>query len=211
MTLVDFVLILRDHLLNWQVDLPFREKKLIRVLVMLFDEIDLNGNGLMEWDEFTNYIIEKATVLNNIKNKADEFKMYTPIQIKINKKFNNLLFKVLYIADIDRLAVLEEESDEIYFVNHETGALQAKPLKVSPPVDPHNKVKTDQNGKPITRAEKSMVLDMIYINDKNNSYLLTSSHDGAIRTWRFSGSGFVLAHGEDEGLFFKEAQLKLAW
>ena len=38
-------------------------------LANLFEEIDLNGNGVLEWEEFTNYIIEKATVLNNIKTK----------------------------------------------------------------------------------------------------------------------------------------------
>jgi Ca2+-binding EF-hand superfamily protein len=42
---------------------------LIRSLTNLFQEIDLNGNGVLEWEEFTNYIIEKATVLNNIKTK----------------------------------------------------------------------------------------------------------------------------------------------
>ena len=44
---------------------------------MLFHEIDLNGNGKLEWDEFTNFIIEKATVLNSIKSKKDEIKSYS--------------------------------------------------------------------------------------------------------------------------------------
>ena len=43
--------------------------KLIRCLINLFEEIDLNGNDILEWDEFTNFIIEKATVLNNVKTK----------------------------------------------------------------------------------------------------------------------------------------------
>jgi hypothetical protein len=36
---------------------------------MLFEEIDLNGNGILEWDEFTNFIIEKAIVINHMKTK----------------------------------------------------------------------------------------------------------------------------------------------
>jgi hypothetical protein len=48
----------------------------------LFEEIDINGNGMLEWDEFTNYVIEKATVLNNIKSKSDEIKLYTKSYIK---------------------------------------------------------------------------------------------------------------------------------
>jgi hypothetical protein len=51
------------------VDITNRDIKLIRSLANLFEEIDLNGNGILEWEEFTNYIIEKATVLNNIKTK----------------------------------------------------------------------------------------------------------------------------------------------
>jgi hypothetical protein len=63
-------------------ELPNREIKLIRCLANLFEEIDLNGNGILEWDEFTNYVIEKATVLNNIKTKADEIKSYSKSHIK---------------------------------------------------------------------------------------------------------------------------------
>ena len=121
LTLVEFVTLIKEHLLNWQPELPFRDKKLTRILVMLFDEIDLNGNELLEWDEFTNYIIEKATVLNNIKNKSDEIKSYTPVTLKIGHKFSNLIVKTVYIKELDRLAVLEEESDIIYFISPETG------------------------------------------------------------------------------------------
>ena len=62
MNLVDFILILKEHLLNWQTDITNREVKLMRCLANLYEEIDLNGNGTLEWDEFTNYIIDKATV-----------------------------------------------------------------------------------------------------------------------------------------------------
>ena len=60
-----------------QIDIPNREIKLIRCLCNLFEEIDLNGNGVLDWQEFQNYVIEKATVLNNIKSKTDEIKSYT--------------------------------------------------------------------------------------------------------------------------------------
>jgi len=82
MSLSEFILVVKEHLLSWQVDIPNRETKLVRCLTNLFEEIDLNGNGILEWDEFTNYVIEKATVLNNIKTKADEIKTYTKSIIK---------------------------------------------------------------------------------------------------------------------------------
>ena len=43
----------------------------------------------MEWDEFTNYIIEKATVLKNLKNKA---------KIKKEKKKQKKLKGILFVA-----------------------------------------------------------------------------------------------------------------
>ena len=86
----------------------------------------------MEWDEFTNFIIEKATVLNNIKTKLDEIKSYTLSNTHLTRKFQNLLPKIIYIPDIDRIAFFEETSDEIFLMNHETGVLNLKPLKVHP-------------------------------------------------------------------------------
>ena len=87
--------------------------KLVRCLVNLFEEIDLNGNAILEWDEFTNYIIEKATVLNNITTKQDEIKQYTRSNYKPDRKFNNLITKIIYIQDIDRIAFFEDGSDEV--------------------------------------------------------------------------------------------------
>lgn len=40
----------------------------------------------MDWEEFTNYIIEKATVLKNLKTKSDEVKSYTRTNVKPKEK-----------------------------------------------------------------------------------------------------------------------------
>ncbi len=45
MNITEFILIVKEHLLSWQLDISNREAKLIRCLIMLFEEIDLNGNG----------------------------------------------------------------------------------------------------------------------------------------------------------------------
>jgi len=216
MPFLDFVLILKEQLSNWQKDLPFREKRLLRVLSLLFDEINIKGNGVLEWTEFTTYIVDKATVLNTMKSKNDEIKAYTPVRLKIAKKFDALLTKVIYLEDIDRVAFLEEGSDEIHFLNHETGAFNPKPLKVTPPKDDDSgkasKVKVNSKGGLKSHAEKSMVLDMIYVREKKSHFLLTSSDDCAIRTWRYSSNGFVNTNAEEEGaIYFSQAQVCIAW
>ena len=50
----------------------------------------------------------------------------------------------------------------------------------------------------MTHAEKSMVLDIVYIKDRKGNFLMTSSNDGSIRMWRYSGGGFVSANHEDD-------------
>lgn len=214
MKIVEFVMILKEHLLDWQVDIIHRDRKLTRCLALLYDEIDLNGNGILEWDEFTNYVIEKATVINNIKNKNEEIKTYSASQIKLQKKFNNLLTKGIYIADIDKVAVFEEGAEEIIFVNHETGSITIKPLTVARKNDPEEeskRAKIDPKSKVQIMPEKARILDMLYIDDKKYNVLVTSSDDGFIRCWKYSSNGFVSASPEVGSMALKEAQIKLAW
>lgn len=58
-----------------------REFTLIRVLHKLFQDIDINGNGDVDWDEFTNFIIEKAEMNANGQNSADYIKKYSKSKI----------------------------------------------------------------------------------------------------------------------------------
>ena len=50
--------------LDWLKDMTEeeRERELVADLVELFREVDINGDGDMEWDEFTRFIVEKASL-----------------------------------------------------------------------------------------------------------------------------------------------------
>ena len=37
---------------------PHERTDLVHGLITLFEEIDINGNGFMEWDEFTSFLVE---------------------------------------------------------------------------------------------------------------------------------------------------------
>jgi hypothetical protein len=52
---------MKDHMSEWNVGVPNREYRLVRCLSILFDQIDLNLNGLLEWEELANYVLGKAT------------------------------------------------------------------------------------------------------------------------------------------------------
>ncbi|CAD8044697.1 unnamed protein product [Paramecium primaurelia] len=205
MEVTEFILVVKEHLLSWQLEISNRDIKLIRQLVNLFEEIDLNGNGNLEWEEFTNYIIEKATVLNNIKSKQDEIKLYTKSNMKPFKKFTQIITRVIYIKEIDKIAFFEEGSDEIQFMTPD-GGFGLKPLKIVPISDKvvttqAKKDKDKQNfvivKKEDTIEKKTQILSMLYIDDPKYQILLTSTHDGYVRGWRYQSSGFVQANQPD--------------
>jgi hypothetical protein len=57
---------MKNHLKDWKVGIKNRDYKLLRSLSLLFDQIDINLNGLLEWEELSNYVLGKAT--GKIKN-----------------------------------------------------------------------------------------------------------------------------------------------
>ena len=212
MFMADFIMIIKDHLIHWQLDIPNRQKKLIRCLILLFYDIDLNGNGNMEWDEFTNYIIEKAAVLNTLKSKNDEIKNYHTSNTKVNMKLTGRIAKCIYISLIEKIAFFEEGSDVIHFADPKTGqVLQDRSLtvKISTQVK-----KSEGINIPNYNADKAMLLDMIFIEDKKYELLVTSSNDGVIRMFRYSSNGFVPAddsNQRDHEIVQEAAQMCIVW
>lgn len=71
---MEFISILKNHLLSWHPNIQDRERILVKLLDRLFSEIDLNDNGTLEWAEFTNYIIHNSNSLNN-RNDTDTFRL----------------------------------------------------------------------------------------------------------------------------------------
>ena len=67
--------------------------------------------------QFTNYIIEKATVLKNLKSKADEIKHYVRSKVRPKMKIDGTIQKSQYIEDLDKIAFFEEGSNKISFMN----------------------------------------------------------------------------------------------
>ena len=54
-SLVEFVELMKNAI---PAEDPREETSLVHGLIALFTEIDINGNGYMEWDEFTEFLIE---------------------------------------------------------------------------------------------------------------------------------------------------------
>ena len=91
------------------------EAQLMSSLIELFREIDVNGDGTMEWDEFTRYLAEKALVEDGtpfiMKPRQDFF----PVANVFGSKHNNYIDKVFSIPCRDEIVVLVSYSLS-YFV-----------------------------------------------------------------------------------------------
>ena len=108
---IEFVTILKNHLLSWHPELPDREIHLIKLLGRLFSEIDLNDNGDLEWAEFTNYIIHNSNGINkqsNTNNPAYRLRFYYPTKIKLDfEKLKSYIDLNEIQKEIDELEIKE--------------------------------------------------------------------------------------------------------
>ena len=116
---IEFISILKNHLLSWHQELPNRETMLIKLLGRLFSEVDLNDNGDMEWAEFTNYIIHNSNGTNkqsNTNNPAYRLRFYYPTKIKIDLNDNkDNISHAFYIEKYNLLGIVQEGRSIINF------------------------------------------------------------------------------------------------
>ena len=118
---IEFVTILKNHLLSWHPELPNREIYLIKLLSRLFSEIDLNDNGDLEWAEFTNYIIHNSNGINkqsNTNNPAYRLRFYYPSKKTVElDDIKTQISLAYYIEKYNLLALVQENRSFIYFYN----------------------------------------------------------------------------------------------
>ena len=100
--MLDFVRIMRSALPNYIVRKPGEKKKkksaaelaglrilddeedLLRNLLELYREIDVNGDGDIEWEEFIRFIVDKAQVFKEM-DKLDKIPHYEHIELPADR------------------------------------------------------------------------------------------------------------------------------
>lgn len=92
-------------------------KKITVSLIDLFKEIDVNGDETMEWEEFSNHIIELG-LLRKDRTFRNVIKNYYPSEYVSDKeKHETDIEKVYYFDAIKNLIVLEKESPKFKVYN----------------------------------------------------------------------------------------------
>ena len=138
----EFVRIMEDHLENFgvlreqmyqaidrnedELDAVTRADLLLN-LRELFDEIDINGDGLMEWTEFTAFISEKAGLTNAIGLDAITEYRQTPNDPSAlhTRKRSKPLHKCYYIQPLDAIATCDDCTPSVQLFSAENGSLLA--------------------------------------------------------------------------------------
>ena len=112
----EMVAILKNHLLGFLPNHPNREKIIVKLLLRLFSDIDLNDNGDLEWNEFTNYIVHLGSDNNKVKSKDYRLKFYAKSLYSINP--SDLTEQITYAFCLEKhnvIGIVQEGKSNILF------------------------------------------------------------------------------------------------
>ncbi|GMH91364.1 hypothetical protein TrVE_jg9264 [Triparma verrucosa] len=106
------------------------EKEVTANLVELFREVDINGDGEMEWDEFTRFIVEKASLFEEAL-AVDKIPSYTHnvrlntenIDIEERQRHTETLDTICEIEKQNQFAVIEAHSKYVSLYSSYDGTL----------------------------------------------------------------------------------------
>ena len=84
------------------------QEEMVTNLRELFDEIDINGDKYVEWDEFTSFVVSKAGMTNTISLDAITEYEETLHDAKLRSAQNKPLAEVYYIQPLDAVAIWDE-------------------------------------------------------------------------------------------------------
>jgi len=103
---------------------------MIRSLIDLFRQIDVNNDKSLEWVEFTNHIIELGMVRKD-RVFIDAIKNYQPSDIR-DGKHDTEIENMYYLPKLQHLLVMERDSKRFKVYNSRTGKwMQNVPEKQS--------------------------------------------------------------------------------
>ena len=97
----------------------------VEKLIDAFKQIDVNGDETLEWDEFSNFIVETG-ISKQKSNFVDVIRNYhLSTSVKDKQKHDNEIHKIYFFEQIKHLIVLENESKKILVYHYITGAIIA--------------------------------------------------------------------------------------
>lgn len=126
-TLEEFIYIVEKHLnKSDKQETPEEHREFVANMSELFKDIDVNGDGMMEWSEFTTFTVEKANILNKkmkftaIANYHDSTEKLDPSS---QHRHRHDFAQAIPILTLNQFAILEDNKNSIYIFNSMNGKL----------------------------------------------------------------------------------------
>jgi Ca2+-binding EF-hand superfamily protein len=116
LSLEQFLKVMLNHLGAEYTD----KTKLVKELIELFRQIDVNNDGTLEWEEFTNHIIELGMVRKD-RSFINAIKNYYASDLKDTEKHDTEIEHMYYIEKLKHLLVMERDSKRFKVYNAKTG------------------------------------------------------------------------------------------
>eukprot|EP00397_Hematodinium_sp_SG-2012_P059384 GEMP01076038.1.p1 GENE.GEMP01076038.1~~GEMP01076038.1.p1 ORF type:complete len:266 (+),score=51.65 GEMP01076038.1:95-892(+) len=104
LTVVDFVLVLMDHL-------PGEQESIVSQLIELFNHIDIDGRKMLTWQDFTSFLVDQgmpADVVNDFRI----IKLQRS-QCRDESHMSGTIERIYHLRNIDKIACFEQGSKSI--------------------------------------------------------------------------------------------------
>jgi len=133
-------------------------------LIDLFKEIDVNGDETMEWEEFSNYIIELGLVKKDKTGIVSDIKSYFASETLLDREKHENEIEKVHFFDFEKMKyVFVLEKDSSYFKVYDANTMTLIKNKL---------------------AHKGAILAADYYQDENkNDLIVTTSDDLTINFW----------------------------
>ena len=202
----EMVAILKNHLLGFLPDHPDREKIMVRLLSRLFGDIDLNDNGDLEWNEFTNYIIHLGGSGDKSKsNVAYRLKFYSKSERNINPlELSDQVVYAFYIEKHNVLGTVEENKSVVKFFDGKTckrlkTSIDLKDIQQSVDLVEFSKLNEKANRNLIKEEEDKKIKQNMLERGRSNLFGSTKSFEPGVKTLRTGGRRSGLAPNKKDG------------
>ncbi len=98
------------------------EHELITALLRFFDDVDINGDGGMEWEEFTGFVIDAGMNLADL-SKIDHIPEYCPSPVLDTSYHDKIMSRIEYFPLVDHFVCWEKACSSFRVYDGKSGRL----------------------------------------------------------------------------------------
>ena len=168
----EFIGLLQNNLLTWHPELPNREDIMKKLLAKMFEDIDINNNKKISWDELMDFVMT-ATYNVNIK-KNYESKCFIPLKNIIDdSEYTDIVSHAFYIEKYNLIGIVVEGKSYILFYDGDNCKKQKAFIDVKETQQKIDEMKYKElEEKAIEKIEKIEELKLLklknYLNSQKN-------------------------------------------